>query len=71
MRISPSLVVDVREVIEQFIEILDTLYFGMGEGSVVGPMRHHDDSVGLGRHVFAIFMAVVDEQFDPHLLDHL
>src|SRR6185295_10988131 len=67
----PLLTVAFREIVEHNVEIWDALHFGMVKRLVVWPVRHHDDRVGLRRHVFAVFMAVVDEQFHIRLLDHL
>ena len=41
----------------------------MSECLVVWPVRHHDYGFGLGRDVLAVFMTVVDEQFDLELVD--
>src|SRR5512143_1228462 len=61
IRPSPSLVVVLREVIEQLVDLLDALHFGMVEGLIIGPVRHQHDSLGLSRHVLAVLVPVVDE----------
>src|SRR6476661_8250039 len=71
IRVPPGSFRLARKIIEHFRQVLDALHFGVLEALVVGPMRHHDDGLGLGRDVLAVFMAVVDEKLDFELPDEL